>query len=115
VSFISNYLGPLFLLSVGLAAVVGALSAHIKAKRIFGIEGLEEVGKQRESALAKAVIAAGFAGIVWYDSRDLDEAVVRVAIPFGVYKFTQLLLLPIFGHLTETGNPSVVEQDVQNG
>ena len=96
-SFLSDYLGPLFLLSVGLSAVIGGWSAYQKANRLFARCDLQEPEKEQQAALAKAFIAAGFAGLVWYDSAALDEAIIRVAIPLGVYKFVQLLLTPVIG------------------
>ncbi len=113
-SFLSDYLGPIFLLSVGLSSVIGAWSAHLKANRIFRLRGLENLDEE-ETAVAKAFIAAGFAGIVWYESTDLDEAVIWVAIPFGVYKFVQLILTPIIGSQLSVPVDGREETKVDNG
>ena len=104
-SFLSDFLGPLFLLSVGIGAIVGAWSAHQKAQRLYQNRETSSLQDQQNSAVAKAVAVAAFAAIVWYDSFDLDAAVVKVAVPLGVYKFAQLLLTPIFGLYFDSINP----------
>jgi hypothetical protein len=108
VNLLSEILGSLFLLSVGIAACIGALSAYLKAKKLYGVGQSDSLQDQHNAAVAKAIGAAAFGGIVWYDSFDLDTAIVRIAVPFGIYKFVQLVTTPVIGWWLEQQNTPVV-------
>ncbi|MEP2234989.1 MAG: hypothetical protein ABJM58_08330 [Alteripontixanthobacter sp.] len=96
-SLLTDILGDLFLLAIGLAACIGAFSAFTKAKRIYGDGQASTPDEQHNGNVAKALLISAVAAFVWYDSFNLDAAIVRVAVPLGVYKFVQLVLTPMIG------------------
>ncbi|MCB2082925.1 MAG: hypothetical protein KDD90_02575 [Sphingomonadaceae bacterium] len=93
-SWYTFVLGESFILLFIAAVIAGLWSAHSKAQTLAGNKPFVVNDDARRDAIGKAAILLGIGAVIYFDSDDLNDALLRIAAPVGIYKIVQTLLTP---------------------
>ncbi|MBA4748135.1 MAG: hypothetical protein H2056_05425 [Sphingopyxis sp.] len=89
-------LGGTWILMLPSAIMLGAFSGHVKASSFFPVKDPKPLSEWRKDLFLKLFVISIFAGLVYFDSDDLEDVFFRVVVPVGLYKIVQVVTTSFF-------------------